>query len=90
MNSVFVYITCFKAYLYRIFSHIRPIYQLKRYILHCHCQPHSFADGTVTEKVGGRFRWLSTGGTAYTVMYAQKEGLKIVNITDLIPLDKRM
>ena len=31
-----------------------------------------------------------TGGTAYTVRYAQKEGLKIVNITDLIPLDKRM
>ena len=32
----------------------------------------------------------NTGGTAYTVRYAQKEGLKIVNITDLIPLDKRM
>ena len=24
-----------------------------------------------------------TGGTAYTVRYTQKEGLKIVNITDL-------
>ena len=32
----------------------------------------------------------NTGGTVYTVRYAQKEGLKIVNITDLIPLDKRM
>ena len=32
----------------------------------------------------------NTGGTAYTVRYAQKEGLKIVNITDLIPLDKRL
>ena len=32
----------------------------------------------------------NTGGTAYTVRYAQKEGLKIVNIADLIPLDKRL